>query len=178
MNQDDSTYEIPDYILSRLQPTLQVGFPNRKDELAILEYHLPFAEADILELTVDFLQQAHSLKLDFSARDGINVLRYAIKRLAAQDSGHPLSKDKAWHEAIVACLGDEALDLAALAERKRQALGGNTLPMGLDDFFFDPDDPLRPRHDDLDDDDLDDDDLDDEDLDDALDDDPSDGKRP
>jgi hypothetical protein len=80
-------------------------------------------------------------------------------------------------------LGDEALDLAALAERKRQALGGNTLPMGLDDFFFDPDDPLRPRHDDLDDEDLDDEDLDDgdlddEDLDDALDDDPSDGKRP
>ena len=75
------------------------------------------------------------------------------------------------------------MDLAALAERKRQALGGNTLPMGLDDFFFDPDDPLRPRHDDLDDEDLDDgdlddDDLDDDDLDDALDDDPSDGKRP
>ncbi|MFM7517540.1 MAG: AAA family ATPase, partial [Pirellula sp.] len=110
MNQDDSTYEIPDYILSRLQPTLQVGFPNRKDELAILQYHLPFGEADILELTVDFLQQAHSLKLDFSARDGINVLRYAIKRLAAQDSGHPLSKDQAWKEAVVACLGDEALD--------------------------------------------------------------------
>jgi MoxR-like ATPase len=147
MNQDDSTYEIPDYILSRLQPTLQVGFPNRKDELAILQYHLPFAEADILELTVDFLQQAHSLKLDFSARDGINVLRYAIKRLAAQDSGHPLSKDLAWKEALEACLGDEALDLSALAQRKRQALGGNSLPMGLDDFFFDPDDPLRPDSD-------------------------------
>jgi MoxR-like ATPase len=153
MNQDDSTYEIPDYILSRLQPTLQVGFPNRKDELAILQYHLPFAEADILELTVDFLQQAHSLKLDFSARDGINVLRYAIKRLAAQDSGHPLSMDQAWKESVVSCLGDEALDLAALAERKRQALGGNSLPMGLDDFFFDPDDPLRPSDEDEDDDD-------------------------
>ena len=144
MNQDDSTYEIPDYILSRLQPTLQVGFPNRKDELAILQYHLPFAEQDILELTVEFLQQSHSLKLDFSARDGINVLRYAIKRLAAQGSGHPLSKDQAWKEAVMACLGDEALDLASLAERKRQSLGGNTLPMGLDDFFFDPDDPIRP----------------------------------
>lgn len=159
MNQDDSTYEIPDYILSRLQPTLQVGFPNRKDELAILEYHLPFAQADILELTVDFLQQAHSLKLDFSARDGINVLRYAIKRLASQDSGNPLSKDQAWREAVEACLGDEALDLAALANRKRQALGGNTLPMGLDDFFFDPDDPLRPSdHDDENDEDEDTDD--------------------
>lgn len=160
MNQDDSTYEIPDYILSRLQPTLQVGFPNRKDELAILQYHLPFAEADILELTVDFLQQAHSLKLDFSARDGINVLRYAIKRLASQDSGHPLSKDQAWQEAVVSCLGDEALDLATLAERKRQALGGNTLPMGLDDFFFDPNDPLRPEE--LDEDELDDEDDDDD----------------
>ena len=152
MNQDDSTYEIPDYILSRLQPTLQVGFPSRKDELAILQYHLPFAEADVLGLTVDFLQQAHALKLDFSARDGINVLRYAIKRLAAADSKHPLSKDKAWRDAIIACLGDEALDLAALAERRRQALGGDVLPMGLEDFFFDPDDPLRPEDEDEDED--------------------------
>jgi hypothetical protein len=32
-----------------------------------------------------------------------------------------------------------------MAQRKQQALGGNTLPMGLDDFFFDPDDPLRPE---------------------------------
>jgi MoxR-like ATPase len=143
MNQDDSTYEIPDYILSRLQPTLNIGFPNRRDELAILQYHLPFAESQVLALTVDFLQTAHSLKLDFSARDGINVLRYAIKRLA-QQSDHPLSVDKVWGESIAACLGDEALDLASLAQRKRQSLGGDSLPMGLDDFFFDPDDPLRP----------------------------------
>lgn len=147
MNQDDSTYEIPDYILSRLQPTLQVGFPNRRDELAILQYHLPFAEADVLALTVDFLQQAHGLKLDFSARDGINVLRYAIKRLASADSKHPLSKDQAWREAVVACLGEDALDLASLAERRRQALGGDVMPMGLEDFFFDPDDPMRPDDD-------------------------------
>src|ERR687898_2471623 len=91
MNQDESTYEIPDYILSRLQPTLQLGFPNRHDEMAILEYHLPFAEADMLAMTVEFLQQSHELKLDFSPRDGINLLRYAMKRLA-QDSTHPLGK--------------------------------------------------------------------------------------
>ncbi len=70
MNQDDSTYEIPDYIMSRLQPSLQVGFPNRDDELAILRYHLPFASDDMLALTVDFLQQSHELRLDYSARDG------------------------------------------------------------------------------------------------------------
>jgi len=65
-----------------LQPTLTVGFPSRHDELAILRYHLPFAEAEMLDLTVEFLQGAHDLKLDFSTRDGINVLRYAIKRLS------------------------------------------------------------------------------------------------
>ena len=31
MNQDESTYEVPDYILSRLQPTLALGFPSRRD---------------------------------------------------------------------------------------------------------------------------------------------------
>src|SRR5215213_4814992 len=56
MNQDESTYEIPDYILSRLQPSLALGFPNRQDEMAILKYHLPFAEAQMLAMTVEFLQ--------------------------------------------------------------------------------------------------------------------------
>ena len=37
MNHDESTFEIPDYILSRLQPTLKVGFPNKQDEMAILQ---------------------------------------------------------------------------------------------------------------------------------------------
>ena len=143
MNQDDSTYEIPDYILSRLQPTLQVGFPNRHDELAILQYHLPFAEPEMLGLTVEFLQKSHELKLDFSPRDGIQVLRYAIKRLS-QSPNHPLGQDAVWREAILKCLGDDALDLQSLAERKTRTLGGNTVPLGLGDFFFDPDDPLHP----------------------------------
>lgn len=146
MNQDDSTYEVPDYILSRLQPTLTLGFPNRRDELAILRYHLPFAEADMLALTVDFLQRAHGLKLDFSPRDGINVLRYALKRLG-QDPDHPLGKDAAWREALEACLGQDALDLEKLAETRARTLGGNAVPLGLDDFFFDPDDPLHPEQD-------------------------------
>ena len=147
MNQDDSTYEVPDYILSRLQPTLTLGFPDRQDELAILQYHLPFAEAHMLALTVAFLQRAHGLNLDFSPRDGINLLRYALKRLA-QDSTHPLSKDAAWRESLEACLGQDAADLDSLAERRARTLGGDALPLGLGDFFFDPDDPLHPDRDD------------------------------
>lgn len=146
MNQDDSTFEIPDYILSRLQPTLTLGFPNRDEEIAILKYHLPFAEDDMLAMTVEFLQQSHSLNLDFSPRDGINLLRYAMKRLA-QNADHPIAKDTAWREALLSCLGEEADDLQSLAERKKQSLGGESIPLGLGDFFFNPDDPINPDFD-------------------------------
>jgi MoxR-like ATPase len=151
MNDDESTFEIPDYILSRLQPTLTVGHPQRDDELAILRYHLPFVEAEMLNLTAEFLQQSHELNLDYSTRDGINVLRYAMKRLS-QDPTHPVGKYRVWAEALIACLGEEAADLQDLAERKRRTLGGQATPMGLGDFFFDPDDPLHPDADDEDED--------------------------
>ncbi len=143
MNDDESTFEIPDYIMSRLQPTLELEPPDRNDELAILKYHIPFADDEMLGLTVDFLQQAHELKLDFSTRDGINVLRYALKRLA-QSGDHPLSTDKYWRESLLRCLGEDAQDLSALAENRSQSLGGNAVPMGLGDFFFSPGDPLHP----------------------------------
>jgi MoxR-like ATPase len=143
MNEDESTYEVPDYILSRLQPTLALGFPEREDEMAILQYHLPFAEAELLAMTVEFLQQAHELKLDFSPRDGINILRFTVKRLA-QDPKHPLSRDAAWREALFAVLGEDATDLDRLARKKRRSLGGEHVPLGLGDLFFAPGDPLHP----------------------------------
>ena len=146
MNQDESTFEIPDYILSRLQPTLEVGFPNKQDEMSILQYHLPFAEPEMLAMTVEFLQQSHQLKLDFSPRDGINLLRFAIKRMI-QDPTHPISRDKAWQEALEKCLGEEAVDLEQLAQRRRRTLGGDAVPLGLADLFFDPEDPLHPDRD-------------------------------
>lgn len=153
MNQDDSTYEIPDYILSRLQPTLPLGFPNRQDELAILQYHLPFAEPEMLAMTVEFLQSSHKLQLDFSARDGLNLLRFALKRLK-QDPSHPVAKDVAWREALELCLGEDAQNLEELAARKRRSQSGDMMPLGLGDFFFDPEDPLHPDLEDDDDDDF------------------------
>jgi hypothetical protein len=143
MNIDESTFEIPDYILSRLQPTLNIQFPSREDEKAILEYHLPFCEAEMLSMTVDFLQTAHGLKLDFSPRDGINLLRYATKRMS-QETDHPLAKDVAWQEALIQCLGPEAADLQSLAKKRHQSLGGQSLPLGFGDFFFDSNDSLHP----------------------------------
>ena len=143
MNEDASTYEVPDYILSRLQPTLKVEFPARDHELAILHYHLPFAPDEILGLTVDFLQKSHELDLEFSVRDGIHMVQYALKRLA-QDSSHPLGQDAAWTEALTKVLGQEALDLDALARRRSHAIGNEDTPRGLGDFFFDEGHPLHP----------------------------------
>ena len=153
MNQDESTFEIPDYIMSRLQPTLSVGFPSKQDEMLILQYHLPFAQPEMLAMTVEYLQHSHELKLDFSPRDGINLLRFAIKRMM-QDKNHPISGDEAWQEALEKCLGEEAVDLESLAQRRKRTLGGDAVPLGLADLFFDPDDPLHPDRDDDDEDDI------------------------
>lgn len=143
MNEDASTYEVPDYILSRLQPCLKLEFPTREHELAILQYHLPFSPQEILAVTVEFLQKAHRLDLGFSVRDGIHVVQYALKRLA-QDSSHPLSRDEVWREALIKVLGEDTLDLEALAQRRKRAVGEQAFPRGLGDFFFEPDDPLHP----------------------------------
>ncbi len=135
MNDDASTYEVPDYILSRLQPTLCLEFPSRKDEMAIMRYHLPFAGDEILAMTVEFLQEAHGLDLDYSPRDGIHILQYAIKRL---------SQDDAWRESLEKVLGAESLDLRGLARRRRQASGEDIPPMNFGDIFFGDDSPLHP----------------------------------
>ena len=143
MNEDESTFEVPDYILSRLQPVLALGYPEKEEEKAILEYHLPFADQEVLAITVDFLHRSHELDLDFSPRDGIHIIRYALKRLS-QDPSHPLAKDRIWREAIEKVLGEEALDLEQMAERRKQAFGDESSPLGLGDFFFGESDPLHP----------------------------------
>ena len=145
MNEDASTYEVPDYILSRLQPTLSLGFPSRQDELAILRYHLPFAADEVLTLAVGFLQDAHQLNLEYSIRDGLHLIQYAVKRLA-QDPTHPTSLERLWQEALVKVLGPESLDLEEQSRRRTRAMGDQSFPKGLGDFFFEEDDPLHPGH--------------------------------
>jgi MoxR-like ATPase len=81
MNDDASTFELPEYIHSRLQPQIFIDFPEKDEELLILKTNLPFAEDEILEYVVDFLQSAHETEERYSVRDGINIARYALKRL-------------------------------------------------------------------------------------------------
>lgn len=87
MNDDASTFELPEYIHSRLQPRIHIDFPERDEELHILKNNLPFADEDILEYVVEFLQAAHEADERYSVRDGINIARYALKRLAVEPPG-------------------------------------------------------------------------------------------
>src|SRR6202048_3371469 len=49
MNDDASTFELPEYIHSRLQPQIFIDFPERDEELNILRENLPFAAERILQ---------------------------------------------------------------------------------------------------------------------------------
>ena len=82
MNDDASTFELPEYIHSRLQPQIHIDFPEKDEEFLILKSNLPFADDQILEYVVEFLQAAHEADERYSVRDGINIARYALKRLA------------------------------------------------------------------------------------------------
>lgn len=83
MNEDSSTYEIPEYIHSRLQPQVYVDFPEEDEELAILKSNLPFAPGDVLAYVTSFLRACHEADEPYSVRDGLNIARYALKLAAA-----------------------------------------------------------------------------------------------
>jgi hypothetical protein len=106
MNDDSSTYEIPEYIQSRLQPQIEVGFPTKHEEAAILRFNVPFAEEEALAHVTEFLQKAHRVNLRFNSRDGVNILRFAHKLAAVREGtpGHYL------RDAIEAVLGQEGMD--------------------------------------------------------------------
>ena len=87
MNDDASTFELPEYIHSRLQPQIHIDFPEREEERLILKKNLPFADDKILDYVVGFLQAAHGADERYSVRDGINIARYALKRFARDVGG-------------------------------------------------------------------------------------------
>ncbi len=110
MNDDASTFELPEYIHSRLQPQILIDFPEKDEELQILKENLPFAEDRVLQYVTDFLEQAHAADERYSVRDGINIARYAIKlKSLATDREHERT---ALEMAIVQTLGEEALRYA------------------------------------------------------------------
>lgn len=108
MNDDASTFEIPEYIHSRLQPQIYLDFPEEEEERRILRENLPFVDEYILEYVVNFLQKAHAQHEAYTIRDGINIARYAAKRIKSLDVKQG-NVENLIREAILMTLGDEAL---------------------------------------------------------------------
>jgi len=108
MNDDASTFEIPEYIHSRLQPQIYLDFPEAEEEKRILRENLPFVDESIMDYVVDFLQRAHSHNENYTIRDGINIARYAAKRIKSLGKAS-INQEGLLREAILMTLGDEAL---------------------------------------------------------------------
>lgn len=105
MNEDASTYDIPEYIQSRLQPKIFVDFPDPEDEYKILKFNLPFSDEEVLEYTVQFLQRAHQRDQPYTSRDGINVARYVLKMQLSRNE----SLEDLFEIAVTHTLGPEAV---------------------------------------------------------------------
>jgi MoxR-like ATPase len=108
MNDDASTFEIPEYIHSRLQPQIYLEFPEAEEERRILKENLPFIDDYIMDYVIAFLQKAHANNENYTIRDGINIARYAAKRLKSLN-GNKVNIDNLLRQAILMTLGDEAL---------------------------------------------------------------------
>jgi MoxR-like ATPase len=106
MNDDASTFDLPEYIHSRLMPMILIDFADAEEELAILQQNLPFADEDVLKYVVAFLQAAHLRDEPFTVRDGVNMARYAIKRAHQANAGRPAREFLL--EALHCTLGEQA----------------------------------------------------------------------
>lgn len=109
MNDDASTFEIPEYIHSRLQPQIYLDFPEADEERRILRENLPFVDEHIMDYVVNFLQRAHGNNENYTVRDGINIARYAAKRIESIN-GDRANSEGLLRQAVIMTLGDEALE--------------------------------------------------------------------
>ncbi|MCS7204392.1 MAG: AAA family ATPase [Leptospiraceae bacterium] len=118
MNEDASTFEIPEYIQSRLQPSIYIDFADADEEKEILRANIPFAPPEIITYVVNFLQRAHFEDEPYSIRDGINITRMALKLAVQKRYWEPENRKQKLtdkqikeilHIAVQNILGDEAL---------------------------------------------------------------------
>jgi MoxR-like ATPase len=104
MNEDASTYEVPEYIHSRLMPQITIDFPEEDEEREILRTQVSGVDEEVLEYVLSFLRAAHLADLRYSVRDGINIARYAMKLVQRGDRSDARS---AVDEAVRLAIGDD-----------------------------------------------------------------------
>jgi MoxR-like ATPase len=112
MNDDASTYEIPEYIHSRLMPQITIDFPEEDEEREILRAQVAEVDEQVLSYVLGFLRAAHLADLRYSVRDGINVARYAMKLMHRGEAGDARGAVDA---ALRLAIGDEEAEPFRLA---------------------------------------------------------------
>ncbi len=108
MNEDASTFEVPEYIHSRLQPAILMDFPTREEEYRILRGKLDGPSEQLIRHVVDLLQHSHARDEDLSIRDGLNIARFA-HRLLKYDV--KLDERKALDQSILQITGENRASL-------------------------------------------------------------------
>lgn len=85
MNDDASTFNLPEYIESRLKPVIPVPFPGQNELKEIISHHAPHVSPSLVQAVVEFLTEKKLLGglHEYSIRDAIQITRYARKLEAA-----------------------------------------------------------------------------------------------
>jgi MoxR-like ATPase len=81
MNDDASTFNIPEYIESRLKPVIPVEFPSEDELKEIIARHMPFVTPELIRAVIVYLRdkKANGSLSTYSIRDAIQITRFAQK---------------------------------------------------------------------------------------------------
>jgi len=85
MNDDASTFELPSTFIPA-SAQIFIDFPERDEELWILKTNLLLPKRRSWSTWWIFSRIAHEMEERYSVRDGINIARYALKRLVEKGS--------------------------------------------------------------------------------------------
>ena len=84
MNEDSSTYQLPEYIRSRLRPRLEMPDPDAKTIEQIIVSNLRTIQSEVLARVMTFLKKSMSVQKNFSLRQAIQIAAFVSKRLKQQ----------------------------------------------------------------------------------------------
>lgn len=107
MNDDSSTYALPDYIQSRLKPRIELRFPPPEIQEKIIRENLPLISKAVIKRVLEFIETSHLQEKNHSLRDAVQVADYAQK-LIRQMKIHPAD---AMEKSVETILGPSAVKL-------------------------------------------------------------------
>jgi len=87
MNEDASTYNLPEYIESRLKPIIRVPYPQAKELEKILAHHVPSTDEPLRAAIINYLHKRRTAGHyeDYSIRNAIHIAVIALKNQKIRD---------------------------------------------------------------------------------------------